>query len=323
MNKKKLVNYAGKVLMILAFALIVWKLYGYRDSLAECLNVKTAVVMLVCAIPYGCLIYTLPMIYKELLQITTGKKFTHRKIAGIYCKSALYKYLPGNVMQYVGRNQLAVTDNLSHFDVAAATMLDISTTVFACVAATVVFSFRYAVEYINAGKTGFSLEKIGIILGAAIATFVILCVVAFIWKREALKRHFNRYLHLITLKNIVLYLELVLYNILVFVLFGLLFMWVLDTVGGHLEWKYWPAAIGLYCFSYLLGYITPGVPGGIGIREAVLGFFFAGWLSPGTIITGALVYRVATIIGDVVAYFISVAMLRIPEKKKETNVTDK
>ncbi|MFP3156558.1 hypothetical protein LQZ18_19495 [Lachnospiraceae bacterium ZAX-1] len=92
-----------------------------------------------------------------------GKKFTHTKVAAIYCKSVLYTYLPGNVMQYVSRNQLAVTDNLFHFDVVTATLLDISTIVVACLLGTVLFSIYYAMVYLQ--KTSVNLRLVVQIVG--------------------------------------------------------------------------------------------------------------------------------------------------------------
>ncbi|MFP3153709.1 hypothetical protein LQZ18_04630 [Lachnospiraceae bacterium ZAX-1] len=317
MNKKNIVKWIGRILMVLAFALIVKKIYGYKDSLVRSLDGKIIVIMIGSAILYALLIYTLPMIYKVLLQITTGKKFTHTKIAAIYCKSALYKYLPGNVMQYVGRNQLAVTDNLSHFDVATATLLDISTTVVACLLGTVLFSIHYAMEYLQ--KTSVNLRLVVQIVGILCILFILAFFVLYKYKKNTLKKYFEKYKHFVSLKNVRTYVILVLYNLVVFVLFGILFLWILASVGGHLGYSHWPVAIGLYCFSYLLGYITPGVPGGIGIREAVLGYFFAGWLDEGLIITGALIYRIMTIIGDILAYFISVMMVAYKKKAKTSD----
>lgn len=316
MNFKKAVNIVGKLLMLVAFVFIIEKVYSYRESLVACFSVSMFLKMILCTLLYGALIFTLPGIYKTLLNMTTGRHFNHTRIAAIYCKSNLYKYLPGNVMQYVGRNQLAVEENLSHVDVASATLLDISTTVFSAFLATLIFAFRYSIEFLQQSS---SLVRSAVLfLFCACVALVILIIIALIVKKEKAKAYLSKYFHLITKQNIIIYLLCIAYNFVVFMGFSLLFMWTLYACGGSLAWKQWPAAIGLFCFSYLLGFITPGVPGGIGIREAVLSYFFAAWLDPGTIVTAALVYRVATIFGDLESYGLSRLFVHLEKRKKES-----
>ena len=315
MKVKKTVTIIGKILMFLAFAFIIKKLYSYREDLAGCFSVPMLLKMILCTLLYGALIFTLPGIYKALLNMTTGRHFNHARISGVYCKSNLYKYLPGNVMQYVGRNQLAVEENLSHVDVATATLLDISTTVFGSLIATVVFASGYALDYLKHSSD--LVKRAAMFLLAACGVLFLLIVIALIVKRDLAKKYLSKYLHLITKKNIGIYLVCLFYNFIVFIGFSLLFLWTLYACGGSLEFKLWPAAIGLFSFSYLMGFITPGVPGGIGIREAVLSYFFSGWLDPATIVTAALVYRVATIFGDMESYGLSRLWGYMDRRKKE------
>lgn len=316
MNKKikKVVNYIGKLLMVLAFVFIFKKLYSYRDSLADCFSVEMLLKMIVCTILYGMLIFTLPTAYKALLNMTTGRHYNHTRIADIYCKTNLYKYLPGNVMQYVGRNQFAVEENLSHVDVATATILDITTIIIPAMVATVIFSFGYAAEYLQ--NSSDMVKSIVLFLGAACGLLAVCIIIALIVKKEFVKKYFSKYLKLITWRNIGTYIYCNFHRFLVFMGFSLLFIWTLYACGGHLEGNQWGTAIGLFCFSYLLGYITPGAPGGIGIREAVLSYFFAPWIDPSIIITTALVYRVATIFGDVESYGLSRLFVHLENKRK-------
>jgi hypothetical protein len=215
-------------------------------------------------------------------------------------------------MQYAGRNQFAVDENLSHADVAFATILDITTTIFGSLLATALLSSHYALDYLRA--SGFSYRRLAVIFLVLIAVVIVFFILGFLFFKKRLLSYLERYLQLITFRNIVKYIILVLYNTFVFILFGILFLGVLAIAGGQLQASLWPVAIGLFCFSYLLGYITPGVPGGIGIREAILSFFFAGWLDPSVIIAGSLIYRIATILGDLVSYGISLLTTALAKK---------
>lgn len=72
-----------------------------------------------------------------------------------------------------------------------------------------------------------------------------------------------------------------------------------------MPFEFWLNTIGLFSLSFLLGYVTPGVPGGIGIREAVLSYFFLFMVNDSLILAGALAFRVVSIVGDILGYALS------------------
>ncbi len=62
--------------------------------------------------------------------------------------------------------------------------------------------------------------------------------------------------------------------------------------------------IAASAISWFIGFITPGVPGGIGIRESVL-LLMLPMYPQEAILTAAIVQRVIMIIGDVLSYLLS------------------
>ena len=68
--------------------------------------------------------------------------------------------------------------------------------------------------------------------------------------------------------------------------------------------------IGGFILSWLVGYITPGAPGGIGVRELVLTLLFTDsvFVSSDTITMASALYRGISILGDLLAFLIMFIM---------------
>lgn len=85
----------------------------------------------------------------------------------------------------------------------------------------------------------------------------------------------------------------------VFMLFlGAIFSAILNLVGEF------PAALAMASaiVAWIAGYITPGVPGGIGIREATLVFLLNSGHSDENVILAAVLFRIVTTIGEVCCF---------------------
>jgi len=60
----------------------------------------------------------------------------------------------------------------------------------------------------------------------------------------------------------------------------------------------WPAFCGAYVLAWLAGFITPGAPAGIGVRELVLLFLLKGAIAEADLIFIVLLGRMVTVLGD-------------------------
>ena len=60
---------------------------------------------------------------------------------------------------------------------------------------------------------------------------------------------------------------------------------------------------GAFMFAWIIGFVTPGAPGGIGIREGVM-IFVCGGSFPDRIVLFVLVMRIASILADVAAFIV-------------------
>ncbi|MCH9275443.1 flippase-like domain-containing protein [Bifidobacterium amazonense] len=76
-------------------------------------------------------------------------------------------------------------------------------------------------------------------------------------------------------------------------------------------------AIGAYALAWVVGFLVVFVPAGTGVRESVLGLFFAGVLSSGGVLAVVLVSRIAMTIADLV--FAGVGALLLQRHKATRN----
>ena len=92
---------------------------------------------------------------------------------------------------------------------------------------------------------------------------------------------------------------------------NIIYFHILYLMGTYMEIEYYLIGVGLNSLSFILGYITPGVPGGIGIREAVMVYFFSTFIPEDQILSSAIIFRITTIIGDFIAFGIASIVYKI------------
>ncbi len=282
--------------MLLAFVFLAQKLWSYRENVEVDLSAWDTCCLGVCCLAYMGTVYMCPVMYRTLLYVTTHKKLSYVKVAKTYCKSNMLKYLPGNVMQYVGRNQIAIDEELSHSEVALATLIEIGIVVSSAVVVAVLFSYSYAVEWIE------RFVHVNFwIVGVLIVVAVLICVIILIRFRDRIMNYLKG---ILTKANVMKILGLIIYHSIILILNGIIYFGVLSVLDINMDSEYYFVGIGLYALSFVLGYVTPGVPGGIGIREAVLVYFFSAFMLEAQVLTGALVVRIISILGDILCWAI-------------------
>ena len=106
-NLKKLIKLAGHLIVILALAFVIKKIIDMDIKLSDLssprviaafavsLVIQTAQILIGC---WSWLLFTRSL---------SGQKIPYSAAMPVFTRSNIYKYLPGNVFQYVGRNQLA------------------------------------------------------------------------------------------------------------------------------------------------------------------------------------------------------------------------
>ena len=71
--------------------------------------------------------------------------------------------------------------------------------------------------------------------------------------------------------------------------------------------------------TYTVSTITPGAPGGIGIREAVMIMMCGSFLDMNTIMLYAVTLRIISTFGDIAAFLIGMLLEQVWKRQKQKN----
>jgi uncharacterized membrane protein YbhN (UPF0104 family) len=74
----------------------------------------------------------------------------------------------------------------------------------------------------------------------------------------------------------------------------------------------WPLVVAAGCAAWLCGFVVPGAPGGLGIREAVLTLLLTPLTGADTALLAALAFRAVTLLGDGLAALVGLAVVKWP-----------
>ncbi len=295
---KKALKIIGNIVMIAALAFVVKKLLDMDISFSQLSEGRVVCALVLCFVIQTVIIICSCYPWLVFTRSLSGRKIPFSAAMPVYTQSNLYKYLPGNVFQYVGRNQLAADMEISHVDVACATVLD----VLFCVFWTAVISV-----IMLGGRIAELLSKYGrnlLIVGAVGIVIVIALILAVRMKfRDKFKAYISRYSKAFAKENRPMLLRGVFYYLLQNAVSSAMYMGCLALIVPQADTGELTALTGAFLFAWIIGFVTPGAPGGIGIREGVM-LFVCGDSFADRIVLFVLVMRIGSVFADVAAFVI-------------------
>lgn len=296
---------------IVAVIFIVRKLLDSSVDYSTLFKMKNFFPIVVVIVVQSIIVITNAIPWNILVNTITGEKINFTDTIMVYVKSNLMKYVPGNVFQYVGRNEIALKKNLSHIKVATATVLDVMITVLAAAIISLLFLYDYIFKFIE--HTSWAhIALITIVIVLLLAIFVI-----FIFRKK-LAHKFKKYDYLISKKNIKGVLLCLVYYIIVLMISSLMYLVVMIFVlDVSLTPKLFLNLFSAYTLAWLVGFITPGAPAGIGIKEAVMVGVTGGLVNVSDITLSMVVLRILLTIADLVAVGIGKTIDKRVKNKKE------
>jgi hypothetical protein len=235
----------------------------------------------------------------------------------VYLMTQIGKYLPGNVGHFVGRVAVGRMRGISAASCAASMVCEQLLTVSSAV-------LFVASGYLLSPADFEPLEHYlpaapwiaAILLAAAITPMVLGSVANRVgrWMPGRLRPA------LLELRNLGLphIVGFVAVCCMVFVIFGVIVARVAEAVAGAPVLPIAAAAVG-FAAAWVLGLITPGAPGGMGVRETILVVCFAPLVGDGEAFTIALAMRLVSVLGDGTAFLIGFAGDRLLHRRTALN----
>jgi len=308
-DTKKAASWAGTVLMLASLVFIVGRLMQMRQDLDFSIfrNPRTLSLLLLLACLEGMFILLAAVNFRNLAGDVSGVAVNRTLAIKVYATSNLYKYIPGGVMYILGRNRMAIeTEALRHSRVALATVLEGVLFTIAALILSMAYASDQAIYY-------FRQLDISPLVGLVPALLLLVALPLLFHFRQhlgaALKnfRESNPGFRPLTLAKRQVFVLLIMN------LSPLAFLATLALLGQPMTLSLGIADMGLILLSWLAGFLTPGAPSGLGIREAVLLLFLAGTLDEGILLSAMLTHRILAVAGDVIAYGIALVYVRLKE----------
>jgi hypothetical protein len=218
--------------------------------------------------------------------------------------SQIGKYVPGNVAQYLGRAAMTMNSGVPAKAVGMAIVTETAATVmggFLSVGALVALS----PELTSSVRWVIPDTSRVVWLGIAVATFLILLFGgSLVWTNS------KRLEGLPNVRFRSLLVAIFLYAV-AFLLLGV----SLHLIVGALSAAPVPMSLSVAVFAaaWIAGLVTPGAPGGLGVRESVITLGLAPLLGGPAALSVALLHRGASVLGDVISFGLG---LLLPNKGK-------
>jgi glycosyltransferase 2 family protein len=283
-------RYAGVLLALFSF------LYMYRigkDAVLQrpSVNAWTLATTLLLCCAHAVFPFVSAYTWKLTVEVASKQQMSWRDAVRIYVKTNIAKYLPGNVMQYIGRNVVGARYGWTQAHLAFGSILEIIFVIF--IPAGILLMFK--ISGLWSLPDSYSLGGISTIAAIALLSSVI---AASLWIYVKDRSVAGRLSAAILKTTAVATGSMLLYTAFFYVIAGYFF-------GVHLRTTDF---VNIACSLTVAGYaslLTPGLPGGIGVKESLSVVLVSAYgYDKATLVVVLLFARAFSVIGDVLAFVI-------------------
>lgn len=308
MKTRQVISLASLLLTLAAILFIGRLLWRYGGMIiAAPLDSSHLLLFIAGSVVYSITGVLLAASWFQLLHLFGKPGISFQHSFKIYARSQIAKYIPGNVFQFAARHVSGRHYGIGHGPLMASMMYEI-------------VGIAWAAGLL--GLTGFLLYRLRQ-PHLSLPLITLVCVGLFLFPAV-----FNRVAHRFTFlkpmavpdtsacalfKKIapiyVLYIFFFLVN-------GAVFVMVVNITRGANLLEGVGLVMSIYSVSWLAGFLTPGAPGGIGIRETVMVLLLAPMVTQPTALLAALFFRLINVVGDILLFLYSLPLTR--KKIEET-----
>jgi len=282
MSKEKLKKVAysiGKLLGFLGLAFLFYKLS--TEYTLESFYTKAKAFQ--AYLPFFILLNFLSSIIGIYVWHLMLKKYAKRNFGYLvsyyyFAKTEIAKYLPGNLFHFVGRQAMASELGISQVAMAKVSLLFTLLLVAGTLIASTLFAFFVS-------SVAFQMK---LLLG--VVTIVVILGILFIY--PIFSNHEKLLLSILFAFSIALQ--------------GVLLAWMIQLQLGEQNLSLFFEVAAIYILSWLIGFVTPGASGGLGVREGAfiaLANFVQLSISQDIVLFSILFIRFINILVDLLLYF--------------------
>lgn len=301
-SKRRIVHLLGSLLALIALAYFGRTIAHYWSQTSDLLRQPAIAWALCLSLPLLATGYLLSAAGWQQICRALGISLRPSQAIRIYFVSQFGKYLPGNVAQHAGRLTLSMRQGFPGTAVAMSQLLEI-TLVMMVMGVLVLLSGTATLVEWRLDLARIAPWKIGLALLAMLIlawlTLRVPHLLARIRQSIALVRTLlttRRGVGQLTAATV-----LVLANI---VATSAALHLIATCVHGEDVLPSFLHTCRIFIVAWLAGYITPGSPAGLGVREAVMLKLFSESMTETTAVTICLIFRIATTLTDLLVFAI-------------------
>lgn len=290
------ISILGTLVVLLSFYYIGTQLWGYRETLASWTPTAGTILPVGFGIiTYALANYLLAAAWIALLRVCGETRVGWYSLCRIYGKSQIAKYIPGNIAHIAGRHTMGRLAGVSHSHLAVAALYEIIGLVSAALIITLVGGNKALDHFTSITWWVYGLP------------IIIIGYLATPWMMKRFKADTPSASALLMLPPLI-------YYTLFFLVSGIALA-VIGAYAGHfVQETDYLIILSAFAIAWSVGFLTPGAPSGIGIREAILIFLLSPFTGDANALILALLFRLVTIGGDTLFYLISLVSRRFPDK---------
>lgn len=284
----------GGVLAAAAVGWVVWEIWRHGgDALADVDRGRLIPAILGAAVIYSLLSWLIAGAWWWLTGVY-GRRRPLAATAAVWTRTQIAKYLPGNLFHYVGRQALGRRIGLGHESLVAAHLLEM----VSLFAAAAVLGLGGVVLSRSSASATVSLPLLGALVVAGVCAWPL--IDAALRRLPFTAARMTALPRLSLGRTLRLLLPVVVLHVVFLAGTGLLLLVLLHASG--LTAPATTSFVWIYALAWVAGTLTPGSPGGVGVREAVLTLGLGDHLGEGHAAALAVGLRLVTLIGDVLTF---------------------
>lgn len=250
----------------------------------------------------------------HLLLRAMGVEVPATKSMGIYFTTQIAKYLPGNVGQHVGRVYLSSANGLPAMRVGMSMIVEIVLVVLAACVLALPLAPQVIARVEQARASGLPL------LGIALVALACLAIVAYLLRRHRflalLREHAqSAWRHANTVGGRRFLVAASASILLGMALAGASLAILAIASVAAITPSAIATSIAVFSAAWIAGFLAPGAPAGLGIREAILLAGLGPTFGAGTAVEITIFFRVLSVAADLVALCAGSLLLRASNRR--------
>lgn len=307
MKRLKLI---GKVFMIISILFMIHAFSKIEFTWKNLGNPRVVILIIFICACIGVLGNMInAFVWCMYLQYIENKRLDKILLMSVYLKSNTAKYFPGNIGQYIGRNLLGSKLGITQSAMVMATLLEIGCICVTAFLVSVIASYQNVFIALREIIKVAAYTKIAVCIGITMSVVIIILIIIF-YKKGLL----HRVRQFCNLKACMLLVQAMLFYAIMLILSGSMVVIVLQVIFE--QSVNFLTILSVNTLSWTMGYIVPGAPGGIGIKEFVMSLLLNEVYAKDIILTAIVIVRISCIIGDILSFLAGYAAERYRAKEK-------